>query len=283
MTLSKGYAGMTYKTIVVHLDADPRRSERLGVALELATAFHAHLVGLFAPAREPVPSYALAEAGERVSEIDELRASQVRAAAEREFRAAAARGEWRPASYDPLAALLHSARYGDLLVAGQPQPAADGTQGISLGFAGNLLLSVGRPVLFVPYAGSFGAPGKRVLVAWNASREAARAVSDALPLLRRAAEVIVAAFDAERSGDHGQEPGADIGLYLARHGVKVTVMRESGAGIDVGNQILSRAFDLDSDLIVTGAYGHSRVRELMLGGATRTLLESMTVPVLMSR
>ena len=277
---------MTYKTVVVHLDADPRRSERLGLALDMARAFDAHLIGLFAPARERAPSYALAEAGERVSEIDERHAREVLAAAEREFRAAASHAgaaltEWRPASYDPLAAVQHSARYGDLLVAGQP--AADGTQSISLGFAGKLLLSVGRPVLFVPYAGSFAAPGKRILVAWNASREAARAVSDALPLLRRAAEVVVAAFDPERAGDHGQEPGADIGLYLARHGVKVTVTRESGAGIDVGNLILSRAFDFDSDLIVMGAYGHSRVRELMLGGATRTLLESMTVPVLMSR
>jgi nucleotide-binding universal stress UspA family protein len=278
---------MSYKTIVVHLDADPRREERLRVALELAKTHDAHVVGLFAPARERAPSYALAEAGERVSEIDERRAREVLVAAERQFRAAAssagaAMAEWRPASYDPLAAVQHSARYGDLLVAGQPQPTADGTRSISLGFAGQLLLSVGRPVLFVPYAGSFAAPGKRVLVAWNASREAARAVSDALPLLRRAAEVVVAAFDAERSGDHGQEPGADIALYLARHGVKVTVTRESGAGIDVGNQIISRAFDFDSDLIVMGAYGHSRVRELMLGGATRTLLESMTVPVLMS-
>ena len=277
---------MTYKTIVVHLDADPRRSARLGLALDMARAFGAHLIGLFAPAREQAPSYALAEAGERVSEIDERHAREVLVAAEREFRAAASRAgaalaEWRPASYEPLAAVQRSARYGDLLVAGQP--AADGTQSISLGFAGKLLLSVGRPVLFVPYAGSFAAPGKRVLVAWNASREAARAVSDALPLLRGAAEVVVAAFDAERSGDHGQEPGADIALYLARHGVKVTVTRESGAGIDVGNQILSRAFDFDSDLIVMGAYGHSRLRELVLGGATRTLLESMTVPVLMSR
>ena len=279
---------MSYKTIVVHLDADSRRSERLEVALGLAKAFDAHLVGLFAPAREPIPSYALAEAGERVSELHERRSRETAVAAQSEFRAAAARGgaaraEWRPASCDQLAALQHSARYGDLLLAGQPEPAADGANGISLGFAGKLLLSVGRPVLFVPYAGSFGAPGKRVLVAWNASREAARAVSDALPLLRRAEEVVVAAFDVESSGDHGQEPGADIGLYLARHGVKVTVTREAGAGIDVGNQIVSRAYDLDSDLIVMGAYGHSRVRELLVGGATRTLLESMTVPVLMSR
>jgi nucleotide-binding universal stress UspA family protein len=93
----------------------------------------------------------------------------------------------------------------------------------------------------------------------------------------------VAVFDPERGRrNHGEQPGADIGLYLARHGVKVSAHRQSGAGFDVGAQILSRAADTGADLIVIGAYGHSRMRELVLGGVTRTMLESMTVPVLMS-
>jgi len=107
-------------------------------------------------------------------------------------------------------------------------------------------------------------------------------VTDALPLLERSSLVEVVAFDPGRGGEHGELPGADIGLYLARHGVKVTAARQLGTGLDVGSQILSRAADMDADLIVMGAYGHSRTRELVLGGATRTLLESMTVPVLMS-
>ena len=151
------------------------------------------------------------------------------------------------------------------------------------GFANEVLLACGRPVLFVPYAGRFAQVGKRVLIAWNASREAARAVGDALPLLARADTVDVVAFDPDSTAsDHGEVPGADIGLFLARHGVKVSVARQSGTGIDVGAQILSRAADNGSDLIVMGGYGHARLREFVLGGATRTLLESMTVLVLMS-
>jgi nucleotide-binding universal stress UspA family protein len=173
-----------------------------------------------------------------------------------------------------------SARYADLVVAGQPE--AD-DEGDLRGLADELVFSAGRPVLFVPYAGRFPALGKRVLVAWDAGREAARAVTDALPLLQRAEAVEVCAFDPEkRARKHGEQPGADVGLYLARHGVKVTVARQSGAGYDVGAQILSRAADVGADLVVMGAYGHARVREMVLGGATRTLLEAMTVPVLMS-
>ena len=120
-----------------------------------------------------------------------------------------------------------------------------------------------------------------MLVAWSASREAARALTDALPLLKRAENVEVVAFQPHKA-DHGEQPGADIGLFLARHGVKVTASEQHGGEVDVGAQILSRAADLDVDLIVMGAYGHSRIRELVLGGATRTLLESMTAPTLMS-
>jgi nucleotide-binding universal stress UspA family protein len=94
--------------------------------------------------------------------------------------------------------------------------------------------------------------------------------------------VEVVAFDPEGNSDHGEVPGADIALYLARHGVKANAAQQSGTNIDVGAQILSRAADLEADLIVMGGYGHSRFRELVLGGATRTLLESMTAPVLMS-
>ena len=121
------------------------------------------------------------------------------------------------------------------------------------------------------------------MIAWDAGREAARAVSDALPLLKRAKAVEVAVFNAERRRrEHGEQPGADVSLFLSRHGVKVTVAQQSGADFEVGAQVLSRAADTSADLIVMGAYGHSRVRELVLGGVTRTILESMTVPVLMS-
>lgn len=171
----------------------------------------------------------------------------------------------------------------NLLIAGQRDRHADSDTGTRSGFLDQLVLSTGRPLLLVPYAGRFPSVGKNVLVAWNAKPEAARAVTDALPLLARANSVQVMAFDPEgnRSG-HGENPGADIALYLARHGVKATASRQHCGSDEVGVQILSRAADIDADLIVMGAYGHSRVRELVLGGVTRTILDSMTVPVLMS-
>jgi nucleotide-binding universal stress UspA family protein len=275
---------MAYKTILVHLDHRPRSDVRLALAHQLAQEFDAHLVGLFAPGNARLPSYAQAEGGPLLRDLLEKRRAEILAEAEARFRKFAQRNggeraEWRPSQSDPAAAVRLSARYADLVVAGQPE--AD-DEGELRGLADELTLSAGRPVLFVPYAGQFPKVGERVLVAWDGGREAARAVSDALPFLQRAKAVEVTVFDPERSYRHGQEPGADIGLYLSRHGVKVQVARQSGAAFDVGSQILSRAADISADLIVMGAYGHARVRELVLGGVTRSLLEAMTVPVLMS-
>lgn len=279
---------MTYKTLLLHLDDSPRREERLALAFEMAERFDAHLVGLYVPATPLVPSYAMAEAGPAAVEIDARRRAAELESCEAVFRAASSRHravkcEWRKAGGDPVTALCTSARYADVVIAGQPEPKGDEASRLPAGFAGDLVLAAGRPVVFVPYAGRFPTLGKRVLVAWNAGREAARALRDALPLLREAAQVDVVAFDPSRGGaPHGETPGADIGLFLARHGVKVNVSQQSGTSMDIGAQILSRAADLSADLIVMGAYGHSRVREQILGGATRTLLEAMTVPVLMS-
>lgn len=272
---------MSYKTLLVHLDERSRRAERLQLGLQLAGRFDAHIVALFALEAARIPSYALAEAGAVVEEIETRRRQEAARAAETEFREAQrradAKAEWRFSMNDALTALRMNARYADLVIAGQPAPEEPG----ALSFAGELVLSVGRPVLFVPYAGHFADAGKRVLIAWNASREAARAVSDALPILMRAQAVEVVVF-GPREGDHGEVPGADIALYLARHGVKASAARQSAQGVDIGAQILSRAADTGADLIVMGGYGHSRLRELVLGGATRSLLQSMTVPVLMS-
>jgi nucleotide-binding universal stress UspA family protein len=141
----------------------------------------------------------------------------------------------------------------------------------------------GRPILVVPYAGHFARIGQRVVIGWDASREAARAVNDAMPLLAAAEAVTVLTIDPEQSPrGHGEIPGADIALHLARHGVTAQVERTVSAGIGIGNTLLSRAADLEADLLVMGAYGHSRVRELLLGGVTRTMLTSMTLPVLMA-
>lgn len=271
---------MTYKTIVVHLDSRPRRAERLALAFTLAERYGAHLVGLFALEAARIPSYALAETGQLVVEIERKRRGEEARAAEAEFRQAARRteasAEWRLSMDDAAAALQLSARYADLVIAGQPEPQeAAGSR-----LAGELVLGAGRPVLFVPYAGRFADAGRRVLIAWNASREAARAVTDALPILTRADSVEVVAFAP--GGDHGEIPGADLAHYLARHGVKAAASRDLAPDVEIGARILSRAADAGADLIVMGGYGRSRLRELVLGGATKSILEAMTAPVLMA-
>jgi nucleotide-binding universal stress UspA family protein len=276
---------MSYKTILVHLEGGARSAARLDFAFGLAVRFQAHLVGLYAPAMPHIPAYAMVGAGHVLEDILVQRRAEELRQAEKEFRDAVARhgdasAEWRDSGAGPAAALRQSARYADLVVAGQPEP-QDEAEARSA--AHELALAGGRPVLFVPYAGRFKTAGRRVLIAWDAGREAARAMREALPFLRQAEAVEVAVFDPHRGGrDHGEQPGADAALYLARHGVKVSVARQDGAGIHVGEQILSRAADTDADLVVMGAYGHSRARELVLGGVTRSMIESMTLPVLMS-
>ena len=189
--------------------------------------------------------------------------------------------EWRSEDGYVDARLAVHARYADLTVLGQPDPgqpffaSADPTA--------TMALSTGRPILVVPHVGAPAEPAETIMLCWNASRESARAASDALPLLRAAAKVIVLCVDPRSSAHgHGAEPGADAAAWLSRHGVKVAVQRDVAADSDVGNVILSRAADLDVGLIVMGLYGHSRLRETVLGGASRTLLSSMTVPLFVS-
>jgi nucleotide-binding universal stress UspA family protein len=278
---------MDYKTILVHLDAGARRTERLELALALADRYDAHLVGLFALGAMSLPSYVRPDASQLLVAEQARQRADAASRAEAEFRTAAARhgdvkAEWRVSHEDALEAMRVNARYSDLVVVGQRERDTERETGIAPGFVDELVLSCPRPVLVVPYAGHFSGAGKRALVAWNASTEASRAVAGALPLLASADRVNVVVFEPGSPGDHGEEPGADAALYLARHGVKATVSRYLNPSIDIGSQILTRAADMSVDLIVMGAYGHSRLRELVLGGATRTLLESMTVPVLIS-
>ena len=275
---------MGYKTILVHIDPGKRCAVRVDAAIRLAREHDAHLVALFAAAPFEPPGYVLAEMGAAVLEAERRAVANAMARTESEFIKQASVGglrniEWRTATGDPADAMILHARYADLAVIGQSD-SSDGSN-IAADFPERLVLGAGRPVLILPSAGSFPTIGKRILVAWSLSREATRAVTDAIPMLRLADAVHVMAVNPRRD-EHGEVPGADIGLYLARHGVNVQVKTDQGAEIDVGNELLSRAADLDADLIVMGGYGHSRLKEWVLGGATRTILASMTAPVLMS-
>lgn len=182
---------------------------------------------------------------------------------------------------EPVAAVIEHGRAADLIVASQSDP--DWEMSGLFDAPERLALESGRPVLIVPYAGRFGEIGKRVMVAWSGKREGARAVFDALPLLKSADKVaLLCVVGGDADGESGQLPGAEIAASLARHGVKVTVRKTMADEIGVADEILARLADEGSDLLVMGAYGHSRLREMVFGGVTRHILRHMTVPTLMS-
>lgn len=279
---------MTYKSMIVHLDNDRRCVDRIDIAARLALDFDAHLTGLYVLQQPHIPNYVRAEAGVEFIEgrLREWQVAQIeRMTTQFGARTALAgvnSAEFRLSQQWPEDAISLHARYADLLILSQTDP-DDSTAMMGSGFPGQAVLSSGRPVLLIPYGGNFPTIGTSVVVAWDASREAARAVTDALPFLQRAAKVSVLAVNPEVSATgHGEEPGADIALFLARHGVSVGATRSQSGTVDIGAWLLSRAFDLQADLIVMGGYGHSRARELAFGGVTRSMLGEMTVPVLMS-
>ena len=175
---------------------------------------------------------------------------------------------------------LHG-RYADFIVVGQPDPHAAST-GRPVEPPATTLASSGRPLLVVPFAGSFATVGDQVLVGWNASAESARAVNAALPILRRARRVTVLSINPRRGiGGEGDVPAADIVLHLARHGITAEAAHTIAEGISEGDALLSYAADIGADLLVTGLYGHSRVREVVFGGVTQSLMTEMTIPAFM--
>lgn len=275
---------MSYKTILVHSDAGKHWPARLELAVLLARQHDAHLIGLHAPRSAAMSGFLLGgvdpELAESLRQAHAEQAAQAQAVFNKAVSAAGiSHAEWRTNGEIAVPTLLTNARYVDLLVLGQRDPSE--VDGFDRDFAEQVVLAAGRPVLMLPYAGHFDSIGKQALVAWDASREAARALTDALPLLRQADNVKLITINPKGSR-HGALPGADIGLYLARHGVRIEVVADRGDNIDIGNELLSRASDFGSDLIVMGAYGHARLKELVMGGATRTIMDSMTVPVLLS-
>jgi nucleotide-binding universal stress UspA family protein len=279
---------MSYKTILVHVDESENLDARTQAAAQIAAAENAHLIGLATtgiskflfqtvtinPADPNMAPYLdmLRQRAENAQTKFEQTASRVGATSI----------EKRLTDDEPAIGIGLLARYCDLIVLGQRDPAATGT-GLMPGFPESAIMSSGTPALVVPYAWRAGSLGNRVLIAWNASVEAARAVHGAIPLLQRAKTVEVAIFNPLKEPDvvSGELPGAGIKQYLARHNIKADVQEEASEG-DVGEALLSLAANLGSDLLVMGCYGHSRFREILLGGATRKVLSSMPLPVLMT-
>ncbi len=277
---------MSLKDILVHMDSNKPCEARLDTALRLATDHQAHLVGLYIIKRPYIPPYVDAQISEEVWQAQAATLGQMADEAEAMFRPKAEKAgvsyEWRRVEGGKGEAIQVHARYSDLAVLGQRD--SDGNSGADMeDMADRLVLTLGRPVLLVPYVGAYENLGQRVMIAWDGSRSATRAVHDALPILEKAKKVTVLAANPNSDPSrHGDIPGADISLHLARHGIKVEAQRLTANDISVGDLLLSRAADDGIDLLVMGAYGHSRWRELVLGGVTRHMMDHMTMPVLMS-
>lgn len=278
---------MSYRSILVHLDESPRCAARVEIAARLARQHGAHLFGLAPaglvnfPARVSpslgMPNYLELAQGN----LNESAAALVTGFKRRAQDLGLASFEGRVDEDDAVTSLVRHAGVHDLVVLGQTDRTAP-TVALELDIPEHVLMRAGTPALVVPYAGDFADAGGCVLVAWNATRESARAVHDAMPLLRHAREVHLMCFERTSDLRHVSRLQLnDARHWLARHGIDARLHQEPVSG-DVGEALLSRASDLGADLVVMGGYGHSRLAEFLLGGVTRRLLARMTTPVLMS-
>lgn len=275
---------MEYRNILVHLDESDSARTRLDVALRVAKRHGAHVSALFAPVvTEHDVAYAFILDADYWSQCRREHEA-CRRALEHQFFARLAdaelQGSWRTATHAQHE-LLMRARFADLIVLGQSAP-DDPDVSLSNRLQIRVTLSAGRPVLWVPYEGGFPTVGERVMVAWDAGQSATRALYDGLPFMRLAERTELVTLTPAHK-DRERIPGADIGLVLARHGLEVHVAElHPPPTITVGDALLAHASKTGCDLIVMGAYGHARWKELLLGGVTQTVIGSMSVPVLMS-
>ncbi len=294
------------RDIVVVLDGSAPSEIRLDIAVALAQQHDAHLTGLSAltllmPPRAVVPPHSNPEmATQPASQLltwgavlhplhspeaerqAAEKAERIEAAFRERLRLSGLQGDWRVASGKVSETVVCYARHADLIILGQVDPDHPPPPG-GRQLVEDVLMTSGRPILLIPYVGRFETLGTKVLVGWNNSREATRAVNDAIPLLAKAVSVTILEADPI-----GGKPGTDeassacITRHLARHGISVKTARTVTAGTSAPDVLLSYASDVSADLLVVGNYGHSRLRELILGGVTRELLRHMTLPVLMS-
>lgn len=280
---------MPYKTILVHLNDRRRAGHLLKPAIALAARWGAHLIGLHAyPSIPQLSAFGSRLGGEAVGSIvgaarqdsEHIHAVFERMTANQPFVA-----EWleiKAMGADIAELVMERGRAADLIVASQADPAWDLAP--ILDFPERLAVESGRPVLVVPNEGHFDRIGRSVMVAWSGTRESARAAFDALPLLADADSVRVLGVAEPAAGGDGRNglPDTAITAALARHGVKVSALSSAPGNKSVTDEILARLADVDGDLLVMGAYGHSRFREFIFGGVTRHVVRHMPVPTLFS-
>jgi nucleotide-binding universal stress UspA family protein len=281
---------MAYKSILVHLNNEGRVARLMSAAMQLALPANSHITGLFvvpaAPAKSPLLPMISGHAV--TSAIDAYRKAGegIRTAFDQATNGQPVVAEWRLHQANRqgyVEAVLDHARSADIVVAAQKE--SDWDYADMFDVPDWLAMDSGRPVLIVPKAGALDSIGERVVVAWNNSRESARAVFDALPLLTKADAVTVLSVEESAKPEVTSSiAGAEIGATLARHGVKVEVQQvKPGARGDAGVELLAQVAAHRADLLVMGCFGRSRLREFVLGGASRHVLQNATVPVLMAR
>ena len=273
---------MGIKKIIVHVDGGAHDASVLGLSAALAARFGSGLEAVFANVPPFVPASIDGILTPQIIEAQQAiyrkRAEAAKAAL---ARIALPQGQPMWTEVEALAseAIIGRGRYADLAVLAQPSPdESDAATDYDVPAA--VVMALGRPVLMVPYAGTFADAGKRVLVAWSGTRESARALADALPFFTGASEITALAVNP---GSHGAAMQADLANWFGAHGIKAKTRIANTTEIEVGDVLLSAAADVSADLLVMGAYGRPRLRELILGGATHSIFRHMTVPVLMSR
>jgi nucleotide-binding universal stress UspA family protein len=276
-----------YRTITVYLDGREESRARLNYAIGIAARAgrSAHITAIFA--EFPIPQSIGYARGAGMTDATTRIGSEVRDAVEwgRARLEAAAREtgvgvEWRTIAREAsLHELALAAAYGDLTVL-PPHDSLWERYGWS---PVGIVMSSGVPAIVVPAARTVPREPSRIVVAWNASRVARRAISDSIPLLRAAESVVVAVIDPSIGhAAHGEDPGSDIARFLARHDLNVDVVRRDAQGVDISDVLLAIAAERDADLLVAGVYGHSRVTELLLGSTTRALLSRIRIPLFVS-
>jgi nucleotide-binding universal stress UspA family protein len=278
---------MSYKSILVHVDQTAQSRERTRLAAAIAEDEQAQLIGTamtgishlifeevafnqhdpaFDHHLKKLRTYAEQSLENFTALVKETRVTSV---------------ETRLMDDDAFTGMTQQARYADLVVVGQFDPAC-GVPGVMADFPESVVMNSVRPVLIMPHTHKFIGLPKKIAVAWDASMTATRAIINALPLLKRSSRTDIVIFNPTVTPEtHGEQPGADIALYLSRHGIDVNVLCRD-TRINEGEALLSYCADENMDLIVMGGYGHTRFREMVLGGATREILLSMTIPVLMT-
>jgi len=275
---------MSLKDILVHVDHSRSCKERINAALKLAQLHDAHLTALYVMTKPMIPGFIEAQLSQDVISAQVSAAEKAAKEIEQLFadvtQGCNVRTEWRCAEGDMVEQVMLHARYADLTVLGQQDAESLEVPGMEE-MPDQILLRSGRPVLIIPHSGNFKTIGQHIMVAWDGSRLATRAVNDAIGLMKKADKVDVLAVDP-KNAHHGDLPGADISLHLARHDINAEAEHLVSSNLSAGDALLSYAADSSIDLIVMGGYGHRRWREVVLGGVTRHMLKHMTVPVFMT-